>query len=343
MYRKGNNKKRRQSNLIKKAEKQRKRHKEWLKNKNKNKFKFNPTGISKVLISESQKRKEPIQVPAPEIFSLIIKPEEVLNFFSVVHKYLLKKAEVALDFSNISKVTPDALVLLIAKINNAKFCNGTRIYGNKPLKPEIDEIFRQSGFYKLIRIEKTQPEQGLLHTMKNTIVDTQVAVEARKLTASKTFGNDNKIRPLYRTLIECMANTTKHAKGANYRNETWWMIVLNNRTTKITSFSFIDTGVGIFKSTKMKTLTKFAIKIGLRSNITILKDLVEGKIQSSTGLPYRGKGLPKIYKDYTNGDLHNLHIISNNVYANFKENIFVELDNPLNGTFFYWEILPSNN
>ena len=60
-------------------------------------------------------------------------------------------------------------------------------------------------------------------------------------------------------------------------DETWWLAVFNNDATKITSFSFIDTGVGIFKSAKIQNFTKFALKLRFCTNIDILKDLLEGE------------------------------------------------------------------
>ena len=190
-------------------------------------------------------------------------------------------------------------------------------------------------------IDKSETNHGIIHTKRNTIVDRDIAVEARKLASNKTYNCDKKLRPLYRTLIECMANTKKHAKRQRAVDETWWLAVFNNDATKITSFSFIDTGVGIFKSAKIQNFTKFALKLRFCTNIDILKDLLEGRIPSSTGLKHRGKGIPKIYNDFKDNNIHKLHIIANNVYANLHDGIFIELKYPLNGTFYYWEILPS--
>jgi len=69
--------------------------------------------------------------------------------------------------------------------------------------------------------------------------------------------------------------------------------------------------------------------------------ILEGKMESSTGLSYRGKGLPKIYSDYKNHSLTRLCIAANDVFADFDNGIFIELRDELNGTFLYWEIHPN--
>ena len=322
--------------------KQIRRRKNWVKQKNRlnNQSQQKTSKEIKHNMVVGRRRKMPVTIKAPVKFSLICFPEEVLAFFELAKKYLDKKVEIMLDFSGIELVTPDAIAILLAKVSNVNFTNRVRVYGNRPNNPEIDKIFKASGYYKIVGIDKSDTVHGIIHTKRNTIVDREIAVNARKLASSKTYNSDQKLQPLYRTLIECMANTKKHAKRQKTIDETWWLAVFNNDTTKITSFSFIDTGVGIFKSAKIQNFTKFALKLRFCTNIDILKDLIEGKIPSSTGLKHRGKGIPKIYNDFKEKNLFRLHIIANNVYANLEDGIFIELKHPLNGTFYYWEILP---
>jgi hypothetical protein len=66
--------------------------------------------------------------------------------------------------------------------------------------------------------------------------DLQSVEQARKLAANRTYNSDTKLQPLYRTLIECMANTKKHANGKNEKDETWWLAVFNNDETKLHHF-----------------------------------------------------------------------------------------------------------
>jgi hypothetical protein len=324
--------------------KKRAKRKKWLRVKNKirNRPSLKIKRTEKKEIYRRINENKTYSLPLPKNFSFIENPDEVLAFFHNLKRYLKDQIPVTLDFQNVEKITPDVITLLLAKISNPRFLNNTRVYGNRPLNPDLDTLLFESGFYKIVGIDKTKPTNGMLDTMKSKIVDPQVALEARKLTSEKTFNCDKRLHPLYRTLIECMANTKKHASGKQTGiKETWWLAVYNDPATKITSFSFCDTGVGIFKSTKMQTFTKFALAIGLKKNSDILMKILEGRVESSTGLHYRGKGLPKIYSDYKNKALSRLFIVANDVFADFDSGTFIELKNPLNGTFLYWEILPN--
>lgn len=337
-------KKRKENKKLRKIIKQRKHHKAWKKTKNRLKFlnSFKLNREQRKLTQKARKANRPPSIQLPKNFSFINNPEEVLEFFHKLQKFLKNKISVLLDFENVQVITPDVLALLMAKFSNKKFTYGTKAWINKPLDPDLSNLLFECGFYNLIGSRKDKPTHGLLNTKKNTIVDTEVAVSARKLAAQKSYGFDRKIHPLYRTLIECMANTKKHASGdENDMNETWWLAVYNKPGTNITTFTFCDTGVGIFKSSKLATFTKLAVKLGIAKNSDILVKIIEGKMGSSTGLHYRGKGLPKIYSDYKNNELKRLFIVSNDVFADFDSGTFIDLKKHLNGTFLYWEISPN--
>jgi len=283
-------------------------------------------------------RRRQVALSLPRNFSFISAPAAVLHFFAQFRSHVHDRTDVLLDFRHVENITPDVIPLLLAKASNY---NGIiNISGNRPSKKEVDLMLLESGFYKLVGVTNKKPTHGLLEMHKSMVVDPQVASNARKLAAEKTFGDPSrKIYALYRTLIECMANTRKHASTRQSIN--WWLSVYNDPITRITSFSFCDTGIGIFKSAKVKNLTKFALALGIYNHQDILRHILEGKIPSSTGLPYRGKGLPKIYSDYKNGNIKRLFIAANDVFADFDNGIFLDLEDQLNGTFLYWEIAPN--
>lgn len=293
------------------------------------------------VVKYSKNKSKPLILIAPTNWSLINNPDELLDFFDRIHKLLLNKIKVTLDFSNISTVSPDGIALLLAKISNPKFHNKIAIYVIKPANTQIDKLFSDSGFYHFIGVDPVSSTRGLITTLRNKFVDTEIAKKIRKQVAIGTFDEDIKLPAVYRTLIECMANTKKHAKKQRSNAVTWWLTIYTDELTKITKISFIDTGIGIFKSSKIKNFTKFAVNFGLKSRSDILLAILNGEIKSSTGLPWRGKGLPKIYTDYKNKNIKKLHIISNDVFANFDESSHMQLKKPLNGTLIYWEIHPN--
>lgn len=287
-------------------------------------------------INHLRRRESKLRLPAK--FSFIQNPEEVLYFFANLRKYAENNTDVILEFNHVQVITPDVIPLLCAKV--MVFTGRINIHGTRPRKKELDQMLLESGFYKLVGISNQKPKNALLEMHRDKVVVPTIAADARRLTAEKTFGNPTRhIHALYRTLIECMANTQKHAHSQPSKI-SWWLSVYYNPESRITSFSFCDAGVGIFKSTKVRNLANFALKIGLLKNKDILQRILEGKIESSTGLHYRGKGLPKIYSDYKNKSIKRLFIVANDVFADFDRGMFIDLKNQMNGTFLYWEISP---
>lgn len=250
-----------------------------------------------------------------------------------------ERKPILIDFDGVKFMTPDVLPLLCAKIS--KYNPFVSIWGTRPKDSTIDLMLRESGFYNLVGLEKATTDNSMLVTHQNTKVDNYLAKSIRQFTAERTFGDkDLKLRPLYRTMIECMANTGAHAAADKNPKENWWLSVYYDNNTGISSFAFCDTGVGIFKSTKLKSIYTFSRVLGIIKNSSILQKILDGKITSSTGLAYRGKGLPKIYSDYQANSIKNLHIAANDTFAGFDSGTFIDLKDELNGTFLYWEIHP---
>jgi len=102
-------------------------------------------------------------------------------------------------------------------------------------------------------------------------------------------------------------------------------------------------GVGIFKSSKMSgfrdKLTSF---FGITDNRDVLKEIISGRKMSSTKIPYRGKGLPNIYRGLERNYYSNLKIISNDVKADLSTDKFERLSKEFSGTFLYWELNNTN-
>lgn len=310
------------------------RKRNWLANRKKAKKEKRPKSHNSTIV---RKRRRLLLLPT--LFSFISNPLEVMKTFYTFREYAKSFDEVVLDFRQVEVITSDVIPILLAKV--AKYQRHVEISGTRPENKEADRLLTESGFYNIVGVLSVKSSQGLLSTHKSKVVDTSVAVRARKLASERSFGDsEKKIQPLYRTLIECMANTRKHA--SNRENfESWWLSVYHQPGTKVTSFAFFDPGVGIFKSAKIENLTKFALKLGLRKNKDVLMSILEGKVASSTGLPYRGKGLPKIFSDYKASSLKKLHIAANDTFADFDNGTFIELEYELNGTFLYWEISPN--
>ena len=65
--------------------------------------------------------------------------------------------------------------------------------------------------------------------------------------------------------------------------------------------------------------------------------LLRREIPSSTGLRYRGRGLPGIYEAFVAGRIANLVIVSNDAFGRLSTEEFFQLRSQFEGTFVYWE------
>jgi len=137
-----------------------------------------------------------------------------------------------------------------------------------------------------------------------------------------------------------MSNTHNHATGMREQHgaEMWYSTVYGNADNGSVSYSFLDTGVGIFRSARLYSLKKLYNKLFRgEDHRHILKDILLGRVASRTGLPFRGKGLPGIYKSFRSGRIKSLIIVSNDVYADVGNDDYRVLRMQFPGTLLYWE------
>src|SRR5690606_25185524 len=103
-------------------------------------------------------------------------------------------------------------------------------------------------------------------------------------------------------------------------------------------FSFVDNGEGILKTIKIRFKDRVSRIIGMANDGQLLREAFEGKFGSRTKLAYRGRGLPLIKKNFENGYIKNLVVISNNVFYDFTKGTFQILGTEFEGTFYFWEL-----
>ncbi len=296
---------------------------------------------------ERQMRKPFQDHVAPQHFSFIKHTNRVLEFFITAEKRLRKKENLNLDISNVEELSSDAITLLIASINDKDFKHTAIIKGNSPKKPELNKLFRQSGFNHFVPSSRgfdPKKEGHLLHKERNHKVVPLIAKEAALTGIRHTFGNEVPYEPLYDILIECMSNTNNHANPKSQGKCKWWLYVYNDPKSSITSYSFLDLGVGIFESVIVKNYVKQFLKGSIMyKNIKFADDLLNGKIQSRVDKDkeIRGKGIPQIV-DYSKlSTFKEFYIITNAVKINVKTGYKEQLDYNLKGTFLYWELQPN--
>lgn len=296
-------------------------------------------------------------ISAPQRFSLINNPNEVLAFIEKMEQAFAQKKATYIKLRNVKTMTDDAIVLLLSKALEFKE-KGIPINGNNPIDKIIRTRIENSGFFNILYDTKKNPGYELkdgsfvvksdktMYTHGTKNVDAQLTHRLIGESSQHLWGQKRRCRGVQRIFIELMQNTNNHASrkpGEKY----WWINISKQNNPKRIGFSFIDYGMGIFKSLETKSIgnkffdwaNKLVGKCNTDLHYEVLKLMMQGDFhQTVTGKPYRGKGIPGIYNEIRKNSITKLIIISNDAYANATSDDFFELQYPLDGTFVYFEV-----
>lgn len=288
----------------------------------------------------------PRALVAPQILSLLDAPETSIPFFANMIA-CRNNRDVFVDLSNVQVITPDAIALLLAIVKFLDQNKKIYVSGNYPQASGATETIRMSGFNDYLRT--SMPPSG---SVSGAIVRQDLSFNskqangnfARKLidfavtnqSSESNKSNRLRLKTAYGHLLECMGNTHQHA-GSFPGEKTWWASVYRDEGRHCDCFTFIDMGVGIFNSIELSARLRLYNLTGLLRP-KILKELLEGKIPSSTGKNYRGRGLPSIYRSAMTGKVQRFVIVTNEVYADTSKNDFRSLATELRGVVLYWEV-----
>ncbi len=245
-----------------------------------------------------------------------------------------------------------AIIVLLSIIIRFK-SHGIPFNGNFPNDSRVNGIFMDSGFFDFLIRDRIKNRDrydigktNVIHTHAWKNVDPTLGPVIMANVSERILGHKVIYKGLQRTLIELMQNSFNHAEPLKEGEKHWWLSVNIDPQRKIASFSFIDYGVGVFESLSSKdeksqwfNWRKMISIFDPRDNSDILKLILDGKLHKTvTGQDYRGKGLPGIKEAMDRNLISKLYIITNNVFCNVSENIYLTLPNNFQGTFVYWEI-----
>ena len=298
----------------------------------------------KVIANKNYEAKSYIKHKAPLNMSFIDNTDEVLDYFNKAKKLFNKKEKIDFNIKEITKLSPDAITLMIAKLNDTKnFTKGGKYRGGAPKDEKLKKVFEESGFYNFVATSKQNKGLGknLLHKEKGQEVRPEIAKSACIAGIRHSLKTSEPFEPLYEIIIECMQNTNNHASSNEEEEIKWWMFVYNDKETGISKYSFLDLGVGIFESITVKNyINKVAKKMGVLPNTHFVKDLLDGNILSriEKDKEIRGKGIPQIVEHSKFKKFKEFKIITNNVKIDLKNKSHKKLKNNFSGTFYYWEL-----
>lgn len=282
-------------------------------------------------------RKSVIRVTVPKVFSVIHNAAQMVTFLNKIKVYALRY-NIELDLSGVCSITTDAVAALSATLRSiTDYCH---VRGTNPKNPAALDVLVESGFFQIVKSIEPIPicTKGRIAQKKTgKKVEPSIARDLIQLGTRALYGLSQHRKAAYSTIIECMNNTHNHASKPDRMKQTWLATVYADTQERRVCYTFVDAGVGIFRSLRIGTLKKAYKRLGLTNNGDILFDILKGKVESSTGMPYRGKGLPSIYKHVENGRIKSLTILANDVFANVAAGKYTILPSDFNGTLLYWE------
>lgn len=287
------------------------------------------------------------EISFPPQIKLIEDPDETLKYFNEANIYYSKGYNLNYDLSNVTNFSPESIAVFSACIASKTFTNGMASRGNIPKNYMIRKSFMESGFFDHVNLIGTKPSSlsaELLHKVTNNKVETEIAKKMCRYIMEKAniLYNDD-TEPLYVILVEAMQNTNNHASAKEDTEFDWWLYRYEDKFNKLIHFTFLDIGVGVFKSLPVISWRDgLKLKLGIKSNLDLVDDLLSGKIRSRTLRKDRGKGIPQIYDSSKDEMFENFYILSNDILINTKTDERTELKEEYKGTLYYWTIKSQN-
>jgi glycerol-3-phosphate cytidylyltransferase-like family protein len=288
-----------------------------------------------------------INLEAPSNFSFIDNSDEVVQYFNMVKDNVESDQPVSIDISKITNLSPDIIILQIAVLKDKKSMR-VGLSGNAPEDPNLRKLFIESGLYNFVNSrgkKRVADNNKLWKHSTNNQVKGEIAGEA--VAVCKSLFEQNGINydtdNMYNLLVEAMSNTINHANEKK-ANINWWLYYFIDESEKKIKYSFVDLGIGIFKSASFDSYRRIA-NIFVPGNSLLVKPFLEGKIISSreNDNEISGKGVKQIINCANNPEFTKFTIITNDQMINIKDRTNQSLNHNFDGTFIHFEVSYSNN
>jgi hypothetical protein len=276
-------------------------------------------------------------------------PATVIDFFHKLREDVGKGFAPKLDLSKVRRMGSDAIAILMAHLRGGALAH-VPVQGNLPADEEVLAKLYSSGFFGVVGVSlkvPPSPDAMIVSWGRQVLTENIEAVTDFAISKSRPGNDDTDLRDaIYSAVGECMHNTWDHAR---YEEEIqrkldrrqWLLHAHFDRFTKITCITFVDIGVGIIKSIKLRDIAHTVMRtFGWENESDILRKILLGQIPSRTGDPMRGNGLPSIHTHYKNGFIKRLIVIANHAFIDFDRGVAQDLHDHFGGTFIYWEIHP---
>ncbi len=249
------------------------------------------------------------EVYIPEHLSVTDNLEETLSFFNELERcFFEKKAKVVtVDHTRLKRITPDAALLLIAEFDRLTFhakLTKLRARGHSSAI-EVEDMLNGIGYNNYFSMKKDRSRTysstqtpGLTyirHQFGNQTMPEEVDQLVEHFKTLVKF-SPRRAERLTESLGECMTNVGIHAYPQHRKKEfrwghmRWWLVGYTDQSCREIYFAFLDQGIGMPSTLKRKFVEKLLIPL---SDPELIK-MAFTEARSSTGLKFRGRGLPTL-------------------------------------------------
>ena len=293
-------------------------------------------------------------IKAPANLSLLNNESVTLDFLRKLQVCYTQKRKVAVLLDDVVNLTTDAILVLLSNMVQYKAAK-IGFNGTKPRDEICNSKLESSGFFKHLygfamrKQDKYSFKKmnSFIYTHGQKTVEANVANDLVKYASEVVWGEPRRCPGIQTTLVELMHNTHDHA-GEFKGEKHWWISVEHDEQAHEATFSFIDFGVGIFRSLAKKKqgeplygaldyiIQHFPM---VTTEADRLKLILEGKvILTQFNEYYRGRGLRNIYLKHQRNQISDLSIISN--YASYKSvnDDYHSIKNEFVGTFISFKM-----
>jgi hypothetical protein len=251
---------------------------------------------------------------------------------------------VLIDFSNVERLFPCGMLLLMGHIEDWVVRYPGRLTAKYPTDDLVEQMLQHVGVLQKLGLP---PRKSISHTdvtrwhyFTGTTVDGE-AIEPFMDELSKLVSEAEQ-KGLYDCIAEAMTNVKHHAYDAEGR---WWMfatisdkkvyVAMHDRGASIPATLLAKPSIGDY----LRAISLFSTR---RGDGQLIAAACGGR--TSTQLPYRGKGLPEMLEYTRSTKRSDLAVYSREGFFrlfNVNENYFDthgRLDRALPGTLLLWKL-----
>jgi hypothetical protein len=274
----------------------------------------------------------------------------------------------ATDFTTLQSISAGAALMLAAEYDRI-----SRISGFAPAtidlhdwNPEVKAVLAGLGFFELLRLKvDVEPaESGLI--IEPMLSGSDVNMEPVNLAIGSLFARGSNDPALRLQMASAVTDAVENVRGHAYPEEwfnsrisvpRWWFTGAVDQAAGRVTLAIYDQGISIpsalplkwdvkLLASNFKQLFSLDFDAKNRKNDGPAIDMAMRLSSSSTGLPYRGKGLPKILEIIRSCPQGRLRVVSRCgecIYSADGSKVINTHETPMMGTYLELEALFSGS